>query len=73
VSRRIEQVSSMGNAALAYRRRGWWIAPMHSPADGGCSCGRRGCVTVAEHPRVSWKARMQMAATEKEVEEWWRR
>jgi organic hydroperoxide reductase OsmC/OhrA len=26
---------------------------MHSPADGGCSCERRGCVAVGKHPRVS--------------------
>ena len=63
----------MGDAALAYRRRGWSIVPMHSPVDGRCSCGRRDCVAVAKHPRVSWEARVQVAATEHEVEEWWRR
>ena len=73
VSSRIEQVAGVGDAALAYCRRGWSIVPMHSPADGGCSCQRRGCVAVAKHPRVSWEARMEVAATESEVADWWRR
>jgi bifunctional DNA primase/polymerase-like protein len=73
VNHRIAQVSGAVEAALAYCRRGWSIVPMQSHDDGGCSCGRRGCVAVAKHPRVSWEARMEVAATEKEVEEWWRR
>jgi Bifunctional DNA primase/polymerase, N-terminal/CHC2 zinc finger len=73
VSPRIRHVSELGDAALGYCRRGWSIVPMHSPVDGGCSCGRRGCAAVAKHPRVSWEARMEKAATEKEVAEWWRR
>jgi Bifunctional DNA primase/polymerase, N-terminal/CHC2 zinc finger len=73
VRRGIEQVSGVRDAALAYCRRGWSIVPMHSSADGGCSCGRRRCVAVAKHPRVPWEALMEVAATEREVEEWWRR
>jgi Bifunctional DNA primase/polymerase, N-terminal/CHC2 zinc finger len=73
VSATIEQTVGVGDAALAYCRRGWSIVPMHAPADGGCSCGRGGCAAIAKHPRVSWEARMEVAATEKEVEEWWRR
>jgi Bifunctional DNA primase/polymerase, N-terminal/CHC2 zinc finger len=73
VGHAIEQASGAGEAALAYCRRGWSIVPMHSPAEGGCSCGRRGCVAVAKHPRVPWEARMEVAASEQEVEEWWRR
>jgi hypothetical protein len=69
----MEQVSNMRDAAIAYCRRGWSVVPMHSLAAGGCSCGRRGCAAVAKHPRVSWEARMRVAATEQEVEEWWRR
>ncbi len=73
VSATVAQVMGVGDAALAYCRRGWSIVPMYAPADGGCSCGRRGCVAVAKHPRVSWEARMEVAATMKEVEGWWRR
>jgi Bifunctional DNA primase/polymerase, N-terminal/CHC2 zinc finger len=73
VSSTIEDVAGVSDAALAYCRRGWSVVPMHSPAGGGCSCGRRGCVAVAKHPRVSWEARMAVAATEQEVKEWWRR
>jgi bifunctional DNA primase/polymerase-like protein len=70
---RIEQVAGLGDAALAYCRRGWSIVPMHSPVSGGCSCRRRDCAAVAKHPRVSWEALMEVAATEKQVEQWWRR
>jgi Bifunctional DNA primase/polymerase, N-terminal/CHC2 zinc finger len=73
VSIRIEQLSGAGEAALAYCRRGWSIVPMHSPAAAGCSCGRSGCVALAKHPRVPWEARMEVAASEQEVEVWWRR
>jgi hypothetical protein len=73
MSVRIEEVVDVGDAALAYCRRGWSIVPLHSPVDGRCSCGRRDCAAVAKHPRLAWEARMEIAATEHEVEEWWRR
>ena len=73
VSDRIEQPAGLGEVALAYTRRGWSVVPMHSPADGGCSCGRGDCPAVAKHPRVSWETRIEAPATAQEIEAWWRR
>jgi Bifunctional DNA primase/polymerase, N-terminal len=39
-------------AALEYAARGWLVIPLHSPAKGGCSCGRADCASVGKHPRT---------------------
>ena len=40
-------------AALGYARRGWLVLPLHSMANGRCSCGREECASPAKHPRTA--------------------
>jgi bifunctional DNA primase/polymerase-like protein len=30
----------------------WLVFPLHTPHDGSCSCGRRGCANIGKHPRT---------------------
>ena len=39
--------------ALGYARRGWLVFPLHSMANGRCSCGREECASPAKHPRTA--------------------
>lgn len=39
--------------ALGYAARGWPVLPLHSPADGGCTCGQGGCGSLGKHPRTA--------------------
>lgn len=39
-------------AALDYARHGWPVLPLHTPRDGGCSCGQHDCKSVGKHPRT---------------------
>ena len=39
-------------AAVEYAGRGWHVLPLHSPTQGGCSCGRADCSSVGKHPRT---------------------
>ena len=59
-------------AALSYAERGWGVIPLHSPINGGCSCGRDECTSVGKHPRTLNGLK---DATEEEdiIREWWRR
>ena len=59
-------------AALSYAERGWGVIPLHAPINGGCSCGRDECTSVAKHPRT--QNGLKDATTEEGViREWWRR
>lgn len=42
---------SLANA-LEYAARGWRVFPLHSVADGRCSCGLRDCRDAGKHPRT---------------------
>lgn len=57
-------------AALGYAERGWFVAPLHSPAKNGCSCGRADCASPAKHPRTAHglKDASRDAAT---IRRWW--
>lgn len=60
-------------AALAYADRGWSVVPIHSISEGLCSCHRRGCPSVAKHPRIRWKVRMTERASGEQLASWWTR
>ncbi len=44
--------SRNGRAAEWYGQRGYLVFPLHSVANGGCSCGRGGCEAPGKHPRI---------------------
>ncbi len=60
-------------AALAYATRGWSVVPIHAMEEGVCSCHRRGCPSVAKHPRIRWGSRMTERASRELVARWWAR
>ena len=39
-------------AALAYAKRQWPVIPVHSMAEGRCTCGKSDCGSPAKHPRT---------------------
>ena len=39
--------------ALDYAARGWRVLPLHSFADGACTCGRPNCTSPAKHPLLT--------------------
>ncbi len=43
----------LASHAAAYARAGLAVLPLHTPADGGCSCGAPGCLSVGKHPRTA--------------------
>lgn len=47
----MQPLSEMGEAALAYAKKGWRVFPCHTPVDQGCSCGQD-CGSVGKHPRT---------------------
>ena len=42
----------MKHSALAYARKGFFVFPLHTPTDGGCSCNNPDCGNVGKHPRT---------------------
>jgi archaellum biogenesis ATPase FlaH len=38
--------------AMDYASRGWAVLPLHSIANGKCSCGKSGCASAGKHPRT---------------------
>jgi len=59
--------------ALTYLERGFSVIPLHSPREGGCSCGRADCNAVGKHPRIRWDIYKERRATREELEDWWSR
>jgi hypothetical protein len=59
-------------AALSYARHGIPVLPVHTPADGGCSCGRPDCDRPGKHPRL--RHGLNEASTDpRRIEMWWSR
>jgi Bifunctional DNA primase/polymerase, N-terminal len=59
-------------AALAYARHGIPVLPVHTPAAGGCSCGRPDCDRPGKHPRL--RHGLNDASTDpRRIEMWWAR
>jgi hypothetical protein len=65
--------TALGEAALAARRRGWSVVPMHSVVDGRCTCGAPQCPSPGKHPRVRWDEYQSRRPGEDEVRHWWQR
>ncbi len=42
----------MLETALGYAARGWSVLPLHSIANGRCTCGRDNCSSAGKHPRT---------------------
>lgn len=60
-------------AALTYARRGWPVAPAHSPrSDRSCSCGDAKCDRVGKHPRTR-HGLTDATTDEKTIREWWQK
>ena len=59
-------------AALAYARHGIPVLPVHTPVDGGCSCGRPTCDRPGKHPRL--RRGLTDASTDpRRIDMWWAR
>ncbi|MSP11815.1 MAG: DUF927 domain-containing protein [Chloroflexi bacterium] len=60
-------------AALWYGRLGWYVLPLHNPANGICSCSRgKECSSSGKHPRIAaWE---HAASTDaRTISAWWQR
>src|SRR4051812_38514332 len=67
-----ERPPSAADHAVAYAEQGWPVLPLHTPAPGGCSCGRRDCPKPGKHPRT--RHGVDDATTDRDrVRAWWRR
>lgn len=66
-----DQLSELGEAALAYARAGLWVFPVHTPnPGGGCSCRNRECTSVGKHPRT--RNGLSDATVDLDrIESWW--
>lgn len=56
-------------AALSYALRGWQIIPLHSIANGQCTCGRQ-CKSPAKHPRT-FNGLTDATSDTDTIEAWW--
>jgi hypothetical protein len=60
-------------AALTYARRGWPVAPAHSPrSDRSCSCSDAACDRIGKHPRTR-HGLTDATTDEKTIREWWQK
>ena len=62
----------MVDHCLRYAAQGWHVFPLHSPDNGGCSCGRSDCHSPAKHPRTPNGLRDATTNSE-QIREWWQR
>lgn len=63
------------DAALDYARRGWRVAPLHTPTPGAaspCSCGQDCGRNVGKHPRTR-NGLSDATTDELQIRTWWKR
>lgn len=61
---------SLLQAALEYAALGWPVFPLHTPTDGGCSCGKADCSSIGKHPRTQNGVK-DASIDEDQVTTWW--
>ena len=62
----------LGEAALAYARRGWLVFPLHGIVNERCTCGRLDCSSPGKHPLVRHGVK-EATSDQRVLEEWWSR
>jgi hypothetical protein len=60
----------MEQHALEYASRDWRVVPLHTPAVGGCSCGKADCGSVGKHPRTAHGLN-DASADPTRIRRWW--
>lgn len=55
--------------ALEYAASGWSVFPLHSPFNGGCSCGDGNCKNIGKHPRTN-QGLIDGTKDPKQIREW---
>ena len=65
------QLSDLGQAAVEYACRGWYVIPLHDVTAGYCSCGKgKDCKDAGKHPRLeAWQE--QATIDEATIRKWW--
>lgn len=58
--------------AVRYAEHGWPVLPLHSPADGGCTCHVADCGSPGKHPRTA-RGVHQATTDVDQVRAWWDR
>jgi bifunctional DNA primase/polymerase-like protein/uncharacterized protein DUF5906/CHC2-type zinc finger protein len=56
--------------ALQYAKQGWAVLPLHSAANGKCSCHKESCRTPGKHPRTI-NGVNDATKEESTIREWW--
>ncbi len=64
------EADTLIEAALSYTKRGWRVFPVHTPSNGGCSCGDATCDNIGKHPRTAHGFK-DATIDESTVRQWW--
>jgi hypothetical protein len=65
-------LDEMLEAALGYAAQGWLVVPLHSVADGVCTCGDAGCTSAGKHPRTR-TGLSEASLDHAQIRLWWER
>lgn len=68
----VKKKSEFLDAALWYARKGWHVFPVHTPINGGCSCGDPECDDIGKHPRTPHGC-SEATINEAQIRNWWTR
>jgi len=66
------ETDTLVEAALGYTKRGWRVFPVHTPTNGGCSCGDATCDNIGKHPRTAHGFK-DATIDEGIIRQWWAR